>query len=200
MPVNIDNLLLYLPKTTEFGIGFLIAATLIVGIICILFFGYFTDKIAEKYSRKKIFILTNLVWIIGYGLASLSHDYYYYLIFLIISAIGSGAFLPIGFSMIGDFFPPKERGKKFGSMNFALILGNGMGIISGGLMGSYIPGSLGWRFTYIFGFILGIFAIIPYIFKGIEPERGRAEPEFENFEGQINYNYKITFNSLIELF
>lgn len=52
MPVNIDNLLLYLPKTTEFGIGFLIAATLIVGIISILFFGYFTDKIAEKYSRK----------------------------------------------------------------------------------------------------------------------------------------------------
>lgn len=141
-----------------------------------------------------------MVWIIGYGLASLSHDYYYYLIFLIISAIGSGAFLPIGFSMIGDFFPPKERGKKFGAMNFALILGNGMGIISGGLMGSYIAGSLGWRLTYIIGFILGIFAIMPYIFKGIEPERGRAEPEFEDFEGQINYNYKITFKSLIELF
>ena len=114
MPVNIDNLLLYLPNTTKFGVGFLVASTLIVGIISILFFGYYTDKIAEKYSRKKIFILTNLLWIISYGLASISFNFYYYLFFLIISAIGSGAFLPIGFSMIGDFFPPKERGKKFG--------------------------------------------------------------------------------------
>ncbi|NVM34768.1 MAG: MFS transporter [Candidatus Lokiarchaeota archaeon] len=200
MPVNIDNLLLYLPNTTKFGVGFLIASTLIVGIISILFFGYYTDKIAEKYSRKKIFILTNLLWIISYGLASISFNYYYYLIFLIISAIGSGAFLPIGFSMIGDFFPPKERGKKFGAMNFALILGNGMGIISGGLLGSYVAGPLGWRLPYIFGFIIGIIFLYIYISVGIEPERGRAEPEFDDFKGEINYNYKITFNSLTELF
>jgi len=62
MPVNIDNILLYLPKTTKFGVGFLIASTLIVGIISILFFGYYEDKIAGKYSRKKIFVLTNFVW------------------------------------------------------------------------------------------------------------------------------------------
>ncbi len=200
MPVNIDNILLYLPKTTKFGVGFLIASTLIVGIISILFFGYYEDKIAEKYSRKKIFILTNFIWIISYGVASVSPDYYYYLGFLTISAVGTGAFLPIGFSMIGDFYPPKERGKKFGVMNFSLILGSGMGIIAGGLLGSYVAGSFGWRITYIFGFILGICAIFPYIFKGIEPERGRAEPEFEDFKGEINYNYKITFNSIKELF
>lgn len=200
MPVNIDNLLLYLPYTTKFGVGFLIASTLIVGIISILFFGYYADKIAEKYSSKKIFILTNLVWIISYGLASISTTYYYYLIFLTISSIGSSAFLPIGFSMIGDFFPPIERGKKFGEMNFALILGNGMGIISGGLLGSYLAGSIGWRISYIFGFILGIFFLYYYVSEGIEPERGRSEPEFEDFEGEINYNYKITFKSLIELF
>ncbi len=200
MPVNIDNLLLYLPKTTKFGVGFVIASTLVVGIISILFFGYYADKIAEKYSRKKIFILTNLVWIISYGLASLSLNYYYYLIFLTISAIGSGAFLPIGFSMIGDFYDPKERGKKFGTMNFALILGNGMGIISGGLLGSYVAGSLGWRLTYIFGFIAGIIVLFTYILEGIDPERGRAEPEFKDFKGEINYDYKITINSLTELF
>ncbi|MFX0035834.1 MAG: MFS transporter [Candidatus Hermodarchaeota archaeon] len=200
MPVNIDNLLLYLPKTTKFGVGLIVAFTLIVGIISILFFGYFTDKIAEKHSKKKIFVISNLLWIFGYGLAALSLDYYYYLIFLIISAIGTGAFLPIGFSMIGDFFPPKDRGKKFGVMNFALILGSGMGIIIGGFMGSYTAGPLGWRLAYMLGFILGILTLFNYIFEGIEPERGRAEPEFEDFKGEINYNYKITFKNLVELF
>jgi len=200
MPVNIDNLLTYLPKTTKFGVGLVIASTLIVGIISILFFGYYSDKIAERFSRKKTFILTNLVWIVGYGLAALSLDYYYYLLFLTISAVGSGAFLPIGFSMIGDFYSPNNRGKKFGSMNFALILGNGMGLIVGGLLGNYTAGPLGWRLAYILGFILGIFTLFSYVFEGIEPERGRAEPEFENFKGEINYNYKITLNSLVELF
>lgn len=200
MPVNIDNLLISLPGTTKFGVGVVIASILTVGIISILFFGYYTDKIAEKYSRKKIFILTNFIWIVGYGLASLSLNYYYYLIFLTVAAIGSGAFLPIGFSMIGDFFPPKERGKKFGAMNFALILGNGMGLIAGGILGSYTAGPLGWRLAYILGFILGIFTLFGYVFEGIEPERGRAEPEFEGFKGEINYNYKITFSSLTELF
>ena len=200
MPVNIDNLLIYLPKTTKLGVGLVIASTLIVGIISILFFGYYANKIAEKYSRKKIFILTNLVLIVAYGLAALSLDYYYYLFFLTISAIGTGAFLPIGFSMIGDFYPPNDRGKKFGAMNFALILGNGMGLITGGLLGNYTAGPLGWRLAYILGFILGIFTLLNYIFEGIEPERGRAEPQFEDFKGEINYNYKITLNSLVELF
>ncbi|MFX0137815.1 MAG: MFS transporter [Candidatus Hodarchaeota archaeon] len=200
MPVNIDNLLIHLPKTTKFGVGAVIASTLIVGIISILFFGYYADKIALKYSRKKIFVLTNLIWIVSYGLAALSLDYYYYLTFLTISAIGSGAFLPVGFSMIGDFYPPNDRGKRFGAMNFALILGNGMGLIAGGVLGSYTAGPLGWRLAYILGFILGIFTLFNYIFEGIEPERGRAEPEFEDLNGEINYNYKITLNNVIELF
>ncbi|MFX1570540.1 MAG: MFS transporter [Promethearchaeota archaeon] len=200
LPVNIDNLLIYLPNTTTFGIGFLQAFTLIVAIISILFFGYFEDKIAIKYSRKKIFIITNLIWILSYGLISLSTNYYYYLIFYLISSVGIGAFLPIGFSMIGDFYTPIERGKKFGIMNFALILGSGMGIIGGGLLGSYVAGSLGWRISYVIGFVLGVIPLIFYIKEGIEPERGRSEPEFEDFKGEINYNYKITFKSLIELF
>ncbi|MFW9901686.1 MAG: MFS transporter, partial [Candidatus Thorarchaeota archaeon] len=49
-------------------------------------------------------------------------------------------------------------------------------------------------------FILGLIPLVFYITEGIEPERGRSEPEFEDFKGEINYNYKITFKSLSELF
>ncbi len=199
LPVNIDNLLLTLPNTTKFGIGILTAINLIVGIFSILIFGYYGDKIAERFSRKKVFAYINLVWIISYGLASLSLNYFYYLFFITISAIGTGAFMPLGFAMIGDFFPSKERGKRFGGMQFGLVLGTGMGIIFGGFLGSY-AGPLGWRFSYGLGFILGFLALLFYVFVGIEPEKGRTEPEFENFKGEINYNYKITFNNLKQLF
>ncbi len=199
MPVNIDNFLLYIPGTTAFGIGIIVASYLTVIMISILFFGYFGEKISEKFSRKKVFVITNFMWVISFGLISLSINYFYLLIFVIIGAIGIGAFLPIGFSMIGDFFPPNERGRKFGAMNVSLLLGSGGGIIIGGLLGNY-TWSFGWRIAYGLGCILGLLAILSYVLSGINPERGRAEPEFMDFKGEINYNYKITFHSLGQLF
>lgn len=199
LPVNIDNLLAYLPNTTKFGIGIVSAVSLIIGIISILVFGYYGDKISERISRKKIFIYTNFVWVFTFGLASLSLNFFYYFFFIIVGAIGTGAFLPLGFSMIGDLYSPKDRGKKYGMMSFSLTLGVGMGIIFGGLLGSY-AGPLGWRIAYGVGFIFGLFTLIFYTFSAIEPERLRSEPEFENFKGEINYNYKITYSNLKQLF
>jgi len=195
LPVNIDNLLTNLPKTTKFGIGIVVAGSLIIGIISILIFGYYGDKLIK---RKKVFTSINLVWIISFGLIAFSPNYYFYLIFYLTSAFGIGAFVPLGFSMIGEFFSPKERGNKFGLMQFGLILGNGMGIIFGGLLGSY-AGPLGWRFAYGLGFIISLWPLISYFISGIEPERGRAEIEFEGFKGEIKYNYKITYNDLNQL-
>ena len=199
LPVNIDNLLTYLPKTTKFGIGVINAAALIIGIISIIVFGYYGDKISNKYSRKRVFICTNLVWILTYGLASFSLNYYFYLAFLITGAIGTGAFLPLGFSMIGDLYSPKSRGKKYGVMQFSVVLGSGMGIVFGGFLGTY-AGPSGWRFAYGLGFILGLMSLIFYILKAKEPERLRSEPEFEDYKGEIKYTYKITFSNLKQLF
>lgn len=199
LPVNIDNLLTYLPKTTKFGIGVINACALIMGIISIIIFGYYGDKISDKYSRKRVFFYTNLVWLFAYGFASLSSNYFFYLAFIIAGAVGTGAFLPLGYSMIGDLYSPKDRGKKYGIMQFSLVLGSGMGIIFGGLLGNY-GGPLGWRFAYGLGFLLGVLSLIFYIFSAIEPERLRSEPEFEDYEGEIKYTYKITFNNLKQLF
>ncbi|MHA1931484.1 MAG: MFS transporter [Promethearchaeota archaeon] len=198
LPVNIDNLLTYLPNTTKLGIGIINAGALIVGIISIISFGYYGDKISDKYSKKRVFIYTNLVWILTYGLASFSLNYYFYLAFLITGAIGTGAFLPLGFSMIGDLYSPKDRGKKYGAMQFSLVLGGGMGIVIGGLLGNY-GGPSGWRFTYGLGFFLGILSLIFYTLSAIEPERLRSEPEFKDYAGEIKYTYKITYCNLKQL-
>lgn len=200
LPVNIDVLLIWLPGATKFGIGVVIASSLFTSIISILFFGYYGEKLSEKYSRKNLFILTNLGWVISYGLTASSLHFISFLIFFNLAAAFSGAFLPVGFSIIGDFYPPEERGKRFGWMSFGLILGTGGGIIFGGLLGSSMAlGGLGWRLAYIVGAALGLASIIGYFFRGIEPERGREEPEFKDLK-EINYNYKITYQNLKKLF
>jgi len=199
LPGNIDNLLITLPQTTKMGIGIVITSSLISGMVSLLLFGYYGEKVCYNISRKKLFIFTNLVWIMGYGLFSFSLNYTFLVIFAIISAVGTGAFLPVGFSIISDLFPPKERGKKFGLMQFGFLLGNGVGIIFGSVFGSLFNFN-GWRFAYGLSFILSFFALLSYIRGGLDPERGTSEPEFEDLQGKLNYNYKITSAAILQLF
>ena len=199
LPVNIDNLLILLPGTSKIGIGIAAAASLLGGMCGMITFGYFGDKFIEKISRKKLFILTNLGWIISYALLAFSFNYNFFLIFYIIASIGTGAFLPIGFAIISDLFPPQYRGNKYGAMQFSLALGSGMGIIFGGLMGSYLS-FYGWRIAYGIGSFLGFIMLLNYIFKGIDPVRGSAEPEFEDLKVNFRYNYKLTLKNIFHLF
>jgi MFS family permease len=195
MPVNIDNLLMNLPGTTKLGIGICAASYLLSTSISLIFFGYYEDKIIDKKIRKKVFVCTNFLWVIAYGLISISINFHFYLFFTIIAAIGIGAFIPLGFSIIGDFYSPKNRGKKYGSIHFSLTIGTGLGIIVGGLLGNY-AGPNGWRFAYAISFIFGLIAVINYFLKGMDPKRGMAEPEFKDFKEDFIYDYRIDIKSL----
>ena len=199
LPVNIDNILLNLSGATTWGMGIAIASAITAATISVLTFGYYGDKISEKHLRKRLFIFTSSIWIVSYGLLSISINFHYFLIFFVIAAFGSGAFVPITYSMVGDFYHPRQRGKRFGVMHLSMTIGSGLGIIIGGLLGTY-AGPNGWRYAYGLGFILGLLVVLDYNFSGIVPERGQAEPEFQDLKFEINYNYKITFNKLLQLF
>lgn len=199
IPVNIENLLLNLPGTTNFGIGIVVASSLLVGSISILVFGYYGGRFSQKYSRKKILSITVTIWIAMYCLVPFSVNYYFYLTFIIVASFGGGAFLPISFSIISDYYSPSSRGQKYGTMQLGLMLGNGIGMIFGGILGNY-TGHMGWRYAYFIGSMLALIVLLYYILKGTEPETGRAEPELKTLENGLKYDYKITFNNLFQLF
>ncbi|MHA1670102.1 MAG: MFS transporter [Promethearchaeota archaeon] len=136
LPVNIDNLVADLPGTTEFGIGIIIVIQLSVGTFSLLFFGYYGEKISKIISRKRLFNCTNLIWVLSYGLNVVAPNYQYYLFFMILASIGSGAFLPLGFSIIGDLFPPQRTGKQIWNNDFWIKLRFWDGIITWGLIRS----------------------------------------------------------------
>jgi predicted MFS family arabinose efflux permease len=199
LPVNIDNLLKYLPGTTLIGIGLNTALGLFVGTVSIVLYGSFGDKLSKKTSRKNILLINCCLWVLAGGLvAVVPHFIFIYILFFMIS-FGAGVFLPIGFSMIGDLYPPKERGNKYGVMQVAGILGLGAGMIVGLIIGNSF-GALGWRLAYSFVTIIGVFALIGYFLWGFDPKRGGAEPEFIDYKGQIDYDYKLSWNNTKELF
>ncbi|NVM16952.1 MAG: MFS transporter, partial [Candidatus Lokiarchaeota archaeon] len=190
IPPNIENIIYSLPSISEFSISTAILLYLICNSVSVLFFGYFRERILQTFSSKTLFLLTNLLWIIGFGLISLSVNYTFFLSMLMISAIGTGGFIPLGFSKIGEMFPAQERGSRFGLMQFGLILGNGIGIIVGSI--------LHWRIAFILGFYISVSLIIIYFIKALDLKYNTIERG--NHLNLNNYNYKLSRHDLILLF
>ncbi|KKN06624.1 hypothetical protein LCGC14_1075420, partial [marine sediment metagenome] len=161
--------------------------SLLTGTISMLIFGYFGGMIAQRITRKKLFIITNLVWISANAIISISPNYNFFLCFFLIAAIGNGAFLPIGFAIIGDLYRAEERGNKFGFMQLGLLLGNGLGVVIGGITG--------WRVGFLTASVLGLFVLVGYSRYGINV----GIKSYNSNEVQV-YNYKIRFRDLIQLF
>ena len=198
IPPNINSIISSIPTMSEFGMGTVIVLNLLFNSLSAIFFGYYGDKISSRFSIKRLFVITNVLWIVGYDMLSLTLNYASFISMIIFSAIGTGAFMPLGFSMLGKIFHAKDRGNKFGLMQFGLILGNGLGIIVG-LVSNNIFGHNGWRFAYLFGFLVSVIILSIYILNGIEPKYGETDPKFEDYRGEINYNYKITRSHLVQL-
>jgi len=161
-----------------------IICNLLAGTISMLLFGYYTEYLSKRITRKRLFMITNLLWIVPYGLLGFSPNYGMFLTLIVIGALGNGAFLPIGFSIIGDLYKSEERGNKFGFMQFGLILGNGIGAILGGV--------LGWRLNFAVGSVIGLLALLGYLHFGDETKQ-----EFSDSED--SYQYKITYQDLVQL-
>ncbi len=152
-----------------------------------LIFGYFGGVIAQKITRKTLFITTNIIWISANAIISVSPNYTFFLFFFLVAAIGNGAFLPIGFAIIGDLYKAEERGNKFGFMQLGLLLGNGVGVVIGGITG--------WRVGFLTASILGLFVLVGYSRYGINVDI----QSYDSNEVKV-YNYKIRFRDLIQLF
>jgi MFS family permease len=197
LPANIDNIATALTVSRNL-IAVVAGIDLLVLTIAILAWGYWGEKLAEKYSIKKIFALTQFGWVACFALVAISTNFVQFSFFLVLRTCFEGAFMPLAFSMIGDFFPPKERGEKFGWINFGLIFGSGGGLIFGTFLGG-IEG-IGWRLAYGLGVILSFLAVLIYTWVGIEPTRGLHEPELADLSKEVDYNYRLTLSSIKEVF
>ncbi len=70
-------------------------------------FGY----LADRFGRKKLFIMTLTLYAICTVLSSLSPDYWSFMVFRFLTAMGVGAEYSAISSAIGEFLPVKSRGR-----------------------------------------------------------------------------------------
>src|SRR3954454_21548374 len=71
----------------------------------------FWNKLSDLYGRKPIYMIGIVIFLVGSALSGLSQNMGMLIVFRGIEGVGAGALFPVALAIIGDLFPPQERGK-----------------------------------------------------------------------------------------
>ncbi len=122
-----------------------------------LIFGRLTDKL----GRKKLFIITLLVYLIGSGVAGLSPSVWFLYLFRFVAGLGIGGEYSAINSAIDELIPGKYRGRVDLAINGTYWAGAMIGAL-----GSYwlldtsrFAENVGWRIAFFIGPVLGLVII-----------------------------------------
>ncbi len=169
-------------------IGYVGSAFVLVGAVISLYFGFLTDK----YSRKKLLLLTVLIGEIPCfltGIHAITGNFYGFLAMRILTGIGVGGIYPLTFSLLADYFSDRHRAIANAAIDIAWGLGVMMGPILGGLA---LNTDYGWRLAFILAAVPNFFLAVIYWIFARDPQRGRSEEKLGTaLDGGAAYAYRI---------
>jgi EmrB/QacA subfamily drug resistance transporter len=117
-------------------------------------------KLSDIYGRRWFFIGGMVLFLAGSALSGMSTSMDQLIIFRSIQGLGAGAMMPIAFAIIGDVFPPLERGKWQGLTSGMF----GIASIVGPTLGGWLTDNLGWRWVFYVNMPVGAIAIATAFF------------------------------------
>ncbi len=113
-------------------------------------------KLSDIYGRRWFFIGGMVLFLAGSALSGMSQSMNQLIMFRALQGLGAGAMMPIAFAIIGDVFPPSERGKWQGLTSGMF----GIASIVGPTLGGWLTDNLGWRWVFYVNMPVGAIAII----------------------------------------
>ena len=113
-------------------------------------------KLSDIYGRRPFFIGGMVIFLIGSALSGTSQDMTQLIIYRGIQGLEAGALMPLAIAIIGDIFPPSERGKWQGLITAVF----GLATIVGPIIGGAITDNWGWRWVFYVNMPIGAIAIV----------------------------------------
>jgi MFS family permease len=153
---------------TSAEVGFAGTIYLVGQVVGALFFG----RLADKLGRKKLFILTLAIYLVGSGVAGLSFAPWFLYIFRFIAGLGIGGEYAAINSAIDELIPSRYRGRIDIMINGTYWGGAALGAFGNlfFLNPDILNPDWGWRLAFFIGPILGL--VIIYLRRHI-PESPR---------------------------
>ncbi len=177
--------------------GFVNTGALFVGMIFYPIWGYLYDR----YARAKLLALASFIWGATTWLSSIVRTYPSFLVTRSSTGIDNSAY-PGLYSLVGDYFGPKMRGRVYGILQLAQPVGYLLGMILALMVAPNLDGKFfgmeGWRTIFVFTGLLGLGMSVLIYFGVQEVPRGQSETEFEGVAemGQFRFNWESLKNAL----
>ena len=130
---------------------------LIGQVVGALTFGRLTDK----WGRKKLFIITLAIYLVGSGVAGLAPSVWFLYLFRFVAGLGIGGEYTAINSAIDELIPSRYRGRVDIAINGTYWAGAGLGAFASLwlLDPAYVREDLGWRFGFFIGPVMGLIII-----------------------------------------
>jgi MFS family permease len=118
-------------------------------------------RLADSLGRKKLFMLTLAIYLVGSGIAGLSPTFTFLLVFRFIAGLGIGGEYAAINSAIDELIPSKYRGRIDIAINGTYWGGAALGSAANLFLlnPNLFPVNVGWRIGFFIGPVLGIIII-----------------------------------------
>ena len=146
---------------TEFdsysSIGFIVTAYLLTSTITVPLAG----KLSDMYGRRPILLGGVAIFTVGSLLSGISPSVEWLILWRALQGVGGGMIMANAFTIVGDLFAPRERGKWQGMIGAVFGMSSVIGPLLGGWLtdGQMIFGATtDWRWTFFINVPVGIVA------------------------------------------
>jgi MFS family permease len=118
-------------------------------------------RLSDRLGRRKLFLLTLAIYLIGSGIAGFAQDYWFLVVFRFIAGLGIGGEYAAINSAIDELIPSRFRGHVDIAINGTYWGGAAIGAFANVFLlnTDYFAANIGWRIGFFIGPVLGILII-----------------------------------------
>lgn len=120
-------------------------------------------KISDLYGRKKIFMVSIALFLVGSMLCAFAPNLTALIAFRALQGLGAGGLMSLVMAIIGDMIPPRERGRYSGLFGIVFGVGSVFGPLIGGFLTdphSFLGLTTSWRWVFFINVPIGLLALL----------------------------------------
>jgi len=102
-------------------------------------------RLSDKYGRRRIYIISILIFALGSLVVSLTNSYDYLLLGRAIQGFGASGIFPVASAVIGDLYPKEKRGQLLGLLGAVF----GIAFMIGPFMAGIILNYFSWNVLFL---------------------------------------------------
>lgn len=147
--------------------GYMVAMTVAVPIY---------GKLGDLYGRRRMILTGTAVFTLASIGCALAQNMEQLVLARVLQGIGAGGMVSVSQAIIGDFVPPRERGRYQGYFSSMYALAS----VAGPVLGGWLTAYLSWRWVFWINLPLGVCAwwVIRRALRGMPVRRRQAQVDY----------------------